>query len=166
MRKYPIQLDLKAKIITTSFILLVAYLAFQSIELYKDTDYLLLIAFLVFCTLIAWGYHPVSYFIQEDFLVVERPFKNAKYQFNDIKSLTLTSKREMGLGFRGFASGGLFGYFGYVNFLPIGTCSVYAGNYSNPAIIEMGNGLKVVISSSSELYDYIRNRIKTVNSSS
>jgi hypothetical protein len=155
-----IKLNLFSKIISSLALVICSLLVWYLPQSMTDPGYVLVLMFLVLVVVTAWGFHPMSYSRTEDALIIRRPFSNASYPFADIESVSWCSKLELGISFRAFASGGLFGYFGLINFSSIGTCTVYAGNYRNPILLRLKNGSQVILSEEDNaFYTQIRQRI-------
>jgi hypothetical protein len=162
-----IKLNLFSKIISSVALIVCSLLLWYLPQSITDPGYLLVVIFLILVVVTAWGFHPMSYSLTEDALIIRRPFSNASYLFADIESVSFCSKFELGISIRAFASGGLFGYFGLINFSSIGTCTVYAGNYRNPILLKLRNGSQVILSEEdSAFYTQMRERVKETYKSS
>lgn len=143
---FPAKLDLLAKIITNLFLAGMLVLLFFS---FKDRGYdnegFFISLLLLPLTVIAWGFHPSSYEINKESLIIKRPFKSLEISLSSIDSARTVSFRELFFSLRVFGSGGLFGYFGIYTSMSLGKIQMWATDRNNLVLIEVANQ-KFVIS--------------------
>jgi len=85
---------------------------------------------------IAWGFHPVSYEIERDTLIIHRPFGDVKIEKENIVNIESIDSAKLRFGVRLFASGGFFGYYGLYSSNSIGRYYRYTGHSKNLVMIE------------------------------
>lgn len=149
MKRFEARLDDLTKILTYSIILSLAIGFFFIIrEGVKINQPELFIApaittlLLVFVSL----YRTTAYSLGEGNLIIHRPAGNKTYDFLQISSLELVTRKELGMGLRTFGSGGFFGYFGHFVYKNIGKVKLFATDRNKMLLIHFKDNSKIIIS--------------------
>lgn len=149
MQHFQARLDNLTK--TISFVLPVALIIpFSSIffQYQKLHDPLLLIGPLatILILSIAALFRPTGYELDDSLLIVKRATGSVKIATDDIRSIELQTKKELGAGIRVLGSAGFLGYFGKFYYRDHGWISVYATDSSKTLLIVLKDGRKIIIS--------------------
>lgn len=117
--KEKISLDTTAKVLTgLVFVIqvIIGYFMFRDVVSAEIPLTAVVVVFgIFFVTLgIAWGFHPVSYEIESDALIIHRPFGDVKIEKANIVNIESIDSAKLRFGVRLFASGGFFGYYGWI----------------------------------------------------
>jgi hypothetical protein len=166
--KYKASLDIKAKILTTSLIVIfiaiglgrIRYIALNP----EDTGsiYLTLTVFLFFILFVVGCYlfAPQEYIINPDELIIYRPFKDFIIKLKDIKEIRIIDDSDLGSAVRTFGVGGMFGYYGKYYTSNFGPVIFYATQKRNKVLIQTYDGTLFIITPDElQLVNEIKNRI-------
>ncbi len=99
----------------------------------------------------SWGFHPTAYEVDDDALLIHRPFGALKINKNKIVNIESIDAAQLRFGMRLFASGGFFGYFGLYTSKAIGRYYRYTGHSKNLLMIVIDKR-KYVIGPDSETF--------------
>ena len=108
----------------------------------QSPNLLILFFPLIFLT---WAIHPTYYSITDSSIKLKRPFSSLEFSFDSIREVRRIMPADLGMSFRLFASGGLFGYLGLYNSNKIGKYTMWCTNQDEMVLI-VYNDRKVVIS--------------------
>lgn len=147
--KYAAPLDKTSKIITLLISLLFIIIIALQIVLfvqYKDSASVIIAAFLFVIYVVPFCYHPVSYQIKNNNIVVHRYASDVVLHRSEIKNIELVSNQKLKGAIRTFGVGGMYGYFGQFLNSDLGCMTWYATQRDSEAIlIEMNNHKKIII---------------------
>jgi Bacterial PH domain len=145
---YKTSLDNLAKGITIGVTILFAIIIIGQYSIIKDagqaipiytTVTLLLIYF------IAFAFRPINYSLTADKLIIHRLFADVKIDRNQIKSVELLDKNEIGWAFRTFGVGGLFGYYGKFANTKLGNMTWYATRKDRTVLVQTSDNKKIIL---------------------
>jgi hypothetical protein len=102
---------------------------------------LLLLSIIIFVFLYSINY----YRIENNTLFIHRRLNVVTVPFAEIKTVRAVADADMGLVFRTFGVGGLFGYLGKFSSSKLGSLTYYATQNKNRVFIELHNGKKLLI---------------------
>jgi hypothetical protein len=145
---YKTSLDDTAKVITVFVTVLFAVIIGGQFVIVKAENHAVPIYTTVGCLLIyliAYIFHPVSYIVTKDELVIHRPVSNVHFKRSDIKTVELLQKQKIRGSIRIMGIGGLFGYYGIFANFSIGRMVWYATRRDNPVLIRTINNKKIVL---------------------
>jgi Bacterial PH domain len=84
----------------------------------------------------AWAFHPTSYEVNENGILIHRPIGALTITKDQIVNIEPIDAAKLRFGMRLFASGGFFGYFGLYSSNSIGRYIRYTGHSKNLIMIE------------------------------
>lgn len=96
--------------------------------------------------IIAFAFHPISYKITENELIICRPFYNARISRTEIKSSEIIGSKDIGSSIRTFGIGGLFGFTGKFADFSIGQMTWYVTRKDKPVLVTTVDDKKFVFS--------------------
>lgn len=154
--KEKVSLDTLAKFMTTMVFVIIVTVAYFMLNDTMNNEIPVLAPEIVLglflaTVIISWGYHPVSYEITDDTLLIHRPFSALKISKEQIVNVESIDAAKLRYGIRLFASGGFFGYFGLYSAKSIGRYYRYTGHSNNLVMIETDKK-RFVISPDSEAF--------------
>lgn len=94
---------------------------------------------------IAIIFRPLNYELSDDKLIVNRFISDISIYRNQISSVELITKKEIGWVVRVFGVGGLFGYFGKFSNFKMGSMIWYATRRDRMILIKTMNGKKIIL---------------------
>jgi membrane protein YdbS with pleckstrin-like domain len=106
---------------------------------------ILLVSLLVGLVLFVFLFSIKNYTIENNSLHINRWLNKVKIPFAEIKTVKVVSDTDMGLVFRTFGVGGLFGYLGKFSSSKLGSLTYYATQNKNRVFIELHDGKKLLI---------------------
>ena len=141
-------LDITSKIITISLVLFVVAIAILENTFLKTNEAFIYIPifFLLPLLIATFIYSPKSYTVDLDNIVVKRLAKDFLISRKDIKSIVEITSKEMGMPWRTFGNGGLFGYTGYYSSSKTGKMRWFVSQRKNYVLITMNNDSKFLLS--------------------
>lgn len=95
--------------------------------------------------LVAWGLHPQCYMVAGRELQIRRPFGNIHIPLEAITAIRGLEQEELGVIFRVFAVGGVFGHYGRYTSAKLGSFDMWSTNMETLVLIEYDQK-KLVIS--------------------
>ncbi|MES1249700.1 MAG: PH domain-containing protein, partial [Chitinophaga rupis] len=93
---------------------------------------------------LVWLLHPTYYYLTDTFLGIKRPLNSLKIPYTEILTMRTIEISELGLTFRLFASGGLFGYLGLYNSSVLGRFFMWCTNKQTLVIIQCKTKIIVI----------------------
>jgi len=157
------------KIITSIIFFVAIFFTIKSLNLLLEGGYnnltvivtnIGVIIFFVILILLTWLYSPVSYILDDKYLIIKRRASNYMIELNEIKSIEKIIDDELKGTIRIFAVGGLFGYFGKYYIPSYGIVKFYATQRKNRILIETTKGEKYLITPDNiSLFDELRKRL-------
>lgn len=160
--------DNLVKIITLLTILIAIFFSFKSVKYLitnenKDTVTLItnisIIIFFILLILLTWMYSPVSYYLNDDYLIINRHFGKVYIKIKDIKNIEKLNDDDVKGTIRYFGVGGLFGYYGKYYIPNYGKVKFYATQNKNRILIETTNNEKILITPDNiDLYNELRKK--------
>ncbi len=145
---YKTSFDTLTKIITAAITVLFALLIVLHITLLKDVGKfapVLTVVLLVSIYLIAYLFHPVSYELTADKLIIKRPVSSLVIPRNTIKSTEQLSDGSLTGSIRTFGVGGLFGYYGKFANSKFGSMSWYATRRNKLVLLRTNDDKKIIL---------------------
>lgn len=95
--------------------------------------------------LAAWAFHPQCYWVTGRELRIKRPFGSICIPLEAITNIRGLEQEELGIIFKVFAVGGVFGYYGKYTSASLGAFDMWSTNTEELVLIEYGQK-KLVIS--------------------
>ena len=93
---------------------------------------------------ITWGLHPQSYTVTPTTVIINRPFGNIKIPISKIQNATPITSEDIGIPWRIFASGGLFGYFGVFTSKNLGKHNMWCRNKDSMVLMVVDEQIIIV----------------------
>lgn len=139
--KENVTLDTLAKLLTGLVFAIIISIAYFMIRDFMGEEIPLIapaivLGIFLITLVVSWGYHPVSYEVSNDSLLIHRPFGALKITKAQIVNIEPIDAAKLRFGMRLFASGGFFGYFGLYSSNSIGRYYRYTGHSKNLIMIE------------------------------
>jgi hypothetical protein len=139
--KEKITLDTLSKVMTTLVFAILISIAYFMIRDVSNNEIpivapILVVGFFVLTLGISWAYHPTSYEVTENGLLIHRPIGALTISKDEIVNIESIDPAKLRFGMRLFASGGFFGYFGLYSANSIGRYIRYTGHSKNLIMIE------------------------------
>ena len=144
---YRTSLDGLAKVVSTVVALIFIGIVVIQYSIIKGEGWAVSICttvafFLIY--LLAFSLRPISYKITADELIIHRLFSDKRIERQQIMSVELIDKNNIGWAIRIFGSGGLFGYYGTFSSTKLGSMTWYATRRDRTILVKT-NGLKKII---------------------
>ena len=111
--------------------------------------------FILATYILCYGLSPKSYEINENSLIIKRPFKNVVIDRSQIISATPVESSKLRWAVRTFGVGGLFGYFGKFWNKEFGDMTWYASQRSHTVLITTNDLQKIILTPDQEV-DFIK----------
>ncbi len=147
--KYNASLDRTSKIITLFITFLFIIIILLQVILFiqhREFTSLLVACLLLLIYIITYCYHPLSYQVKNNNVVVHRYASDVVLHCSEIKNIQIINQQKLSGAVRTFGVGGMFGYFGQFLNRDLGCMTWYATRRDNKAIlIEMNNRKKIII---------------------
>ena len=143
--KFKATLDKTAKVVTLVITLLFLGIAFLPILLGKNEIPVLLIVFLFSTYGITYAFSPNGYEVNENNIIIKRPFNTVAFNRTQIKELVKIEDRKLYWAIRTFGVGGLFGYFGAFWNKEFGSMTWYATRREDAIMIITHKNKKIII---------------------
>ena len=146
--KYITSLDTSAKLITIGVTILFAVVIFGQYALVSEEDGnfpIYVTSALLLIYLFAFSFRPLHYVITSGEIIVHRLFSDVKIERNNIRSVELLNKDQLGWTIRTFGVGGLFGYYGKFANSKIGSMTWYATRQDRTIIIRTVDDKKIIL---------------------
>lgn len=157
------------KIITILVIFMAIFFSFKSFRYLitnenKDTVTIItnisVIIFFILLIVLTWMYSPVSYYLNDEYLIINRHYGKVYIKIKDIKNIEKLTDDDVKGTIRYFGVGGLFGYYGKYYIPAFGKVKFYATQNKNRILIETINNEKILITPDNiELFNEIRKKI-------
>lgn len=132
-------------VIEANFIFNIAKAVSNGMALSAFTGKIFLLLLLISIVLFTFLFSIQHYAISNNTLVIQRWINKVEIPFAEIKTARLLNDNEMGMVFRTFGVGGLFGYFGKFSSSKLGSITYYATQNKNRVFIELQSGKKILI---------------------
>jgi hypothetical protein len=141
-------LDITSKIVTSSLVLFVITIAILENTFLKTNEpfIYLPVLFLLPLLIVTYIYSPKFYSVDMDYIIVHRKVSNFFISRKEIKSTVKISSVEMGMPWRTFGNGGVFGYTGYYSSSKLGKMRWFVSQRKNYVLITMNNDSKYLLS--------------------
>ena len=141
-------LDITSKIISISiFLFSISFFVIEKLILKMDEGFVYIPLLILLPILIStYIYSPKSYSVDMDNIIVNRMASNFFISRKEIKSIVEISSKEMGMPWRTFGNGGLFGYTGYYSSSKLGKMRWFVSQRKNYVLITMNNESKFLLS--------------------
>lgn len=145
---YKTSLDNLAKGVTIGVTLFFAFIIVGQYSIIKEvgkaipmytTTALVLIYF------IAFAFRQINYNLTSDKLIIHRLFADIKIERDQIKSVELLDKNNIGFTIRTFGVGGLFGYFGKFSNSKLGSMTWYATRKDKTVLVQTISNKKIIL---------------------
>ncbi len=91
-----------------------------------------------------WSIHPLYYYVTDNAIAIRRPLSTMRLSREDIEEVKVIEAGELGITFRLFASGGVFGYLGIYNSSVFGRIQMWCTNKDNLVMIMSRKGIIVI----------------------
>lgn len=142
-------LDKAARIISAAVAGLFALIIVLQVFLFSPTDPKI-IAVMVSSLLVivyagAFLYRPLSYVVNDQELVVNRPINNIRIPLHDITSVEVVNRQQLHQSIRTFGVGGLFGYYGKFYHRAFGPMTWYATRRDTGVMITTRDNRKILL---------------------
>ncbi len=106
--------------------------------------------FILATYVLCYGLSPKSYEINENSLIIKRPFKDVIIERSQIASATPVESSKLRWAVRTFGVGGLFGYFGKFWNREFGDMTWYATQRSHTVLIITNSQQKIILTPDDE----------------
>ena len=151
---YTASLDIKAKIITSIFLVVVAFVGFLNVRTilaaghstHQILSAVAVLTILTVTTCYSFAQAPLGYEVAQDRLVIVRRFGSIEIRFSDLKESGIVSRSQLGSLTRRFGVGGVFGYFGRFSSSSLGLIHLYITQQKNFVLIITTSGQKIILS--------------------
>lgn len=147
--EYRASLDKTSKTVTVLITILFLFVIGMQITLFAKYHNWLPLAttiLLVCVYIISYVFHPVSYRVEKDNIIVHRLASDIVFSRSDIKNIELLQDAKLKGTIRTFGVGGLFGYFGQFMNHEMGCMTWYATkHHTKTVLIELQNNKKIII---------------------
>lgn len=145
---YKTSLDNLSKAITVFVTISFAIIIVGEFALIKDQEkvvpiYTTVLVLSVYA--VALIFRPLYYELLDDKLIVNRFVSDISIYRNQISSVEIITKKEIGWVVRVFGVGGLFGYFGKFSNFKMGSMTWYATRRDRMILIKTMNGEKIIL---------------------
>lgn len=145
---YKTSLDNLAKGITIGVTILFAIIIIGEYSIIKDegraipicTTFVLLLIYFI-----AFAFRPINYNLTADKLIIHRLFVDVKIDRNQIKSVELIDKENIGWAIRTFGVRGLFGYYGDFANKRLGSMTWYATRRDRTVLVLTVDNKKIIL---------------------
>ncbi len=127
------------------FILWLIYFIFFSQTPVERGAYFALVAVIIILV-IAYSYRPVRYMVNEQYVIIQRPFYQTKIPLKNIKQIKQISYEELSARIRLFGSSGFFGHFGIYHSTRFGKLYMNATQLNDLVLMILKNHRKIVVS--------------------
>ncbi|PUZ27251.1 PH domain-containing protein [Chitinophaga costaii] len=135
--RYNLSFDPVVKILTNIIILLaLGLLGLQTFARFAGAGGWLSLGILVLAIFVSWGLHPQYYFVSDRSIIIQRPFRNIRIPLHTVIHVRPIVGGELGVNYRRFGIGGLFGYMGSYKSSRIGRYQMWATNRDSLVVIE------------------------------
>jgi len=139
--KEKVTLDTLAKVMTALVFAVLISIAYYMIRDVSNNEIpviapVVVIGFFVLSLGSAWAFHPTSYEVNENGLLIHRPIGSLTISKDKIVNVESIDPAKLRFGMRLFASGGFFGYFGLYSSNSISRYFRYTGHSNNLIMIE------------------------------
>jgi hypothetical protein len=137
--------DTLVRIITigTSILLLSAIVILYATSGF-DMWYALLLLMAIF--FVAYLYRPLHYNVEQGTLSINRPLNSLDIALSDIKKASLITQDDLGMAIRLFASGGMWGYYGFFYSFKMGKMWWYVTQRQNYVLIQTTDDTQYLLS--------------------
>lgn len=137
--------DKLVRIITigTSILLLSAIVILYATSGF-DMWYALLLLMAIF--FVAYLYRPLHYNVEQATLSIKRPLNSLDIALSDIKKASLITQDDLGMAIRLFASGGMWGYYGFFYSFKMGKMWWYVTQRQNYVLIQTTDDTQYLLS--------------------
>ena len=162
---YKTSLDNLAKAITIAVTLLFAFIIAgqnvfitdegRAVPIYTTVLVLLIYVF-------TFVFRPVNYQVVEDRLIIHRPISDVIIYTNQMVSVEIITKRNIGWVVRVFGVGGLFGYYGKFTNFKMGSMMWYTTRRDKMVLVKTMNGKKIILSPD-EPESFVADLMKNIN---
>ena len=141
-------LDITSKIVTSSLVFFVFTIAILENTFLKTNEPFIYLPVVLLLPLLigTYIYSPKSYSVDMDYIIVNRIARNFFISRKEIKSTVKISAEEMGMPWRTFGNGGVFGYTGYYSSSKLGKMRWFVSQRKNYVLITMKNERKYLVS--------------------
>ena len=133
-------------VIEANFIYNTAKALSNGMALSAFTGKIFLLLILISIVLFTFLFSIKHYAVSNNALIIQRWINKVEIPFTEIKEARILGENDMGMVFRTFGVGGLFGYFGKFSSSKLGSIAYYATQNKNKIFIELKSGKKIVIS--------------------
>jgi membrane protein YdbS with pleckstrin-like domain len=132
-------------VIAVSYLINIFQAAVQGVAISAYAGKIILVSLLVGLVLFVFLFSVKNYTIENNSLHINRWLNKVIIPFAEIKTVRVVTDADMGLVFRTFGVGGLFGYLGKFSSSKLGSLTYYATQNKNRVFIELHNGKKLLI---------------------
>jgi membrane protein YdbS with pleckstrin-like domain len=132
-------------VIAVSYLINIFQAAMQGVAISAYAGKIILVFLLVGLVLFVFLFSVKNYAIENNSLHINRWLNKVIIPFAEIKTVRVVTDADMGLVFRTFGVGGLFGYLGKFSSSKLGSLTYYATQNKNRVFIEMHDGKKLLI---------------------
>jgi len=132
-------------VIEASFILNIVRSVSGGVPLSTFSGKIALLIFLLSIVVFVFLFSIKNYAISGNTLIIQRWINKVEIPFTEIKEARILGENEMGMVFRTFGVGGLFGYFGKFSSSKLGSITYYATQNKNKIFIALKSGKKILI---------------------
>lgn len=151
-KNYKTSFDNLVKGITAFVFILFGVISYLQWNTYRQSEgefpmwaVLLMSGFFLTVLIISWALHPNGYSINDDRLIIHRPFSKVYFHVREIEKILSPTNEEMRWTMRTFGNGGLFGIYGKFWNKKFGSMTWYATRRSNYILLELKNQRKIVL---------------------
>ena len=109
-----------------------------------DLWYALLLLGAIF--FVAYLYRPLYYNVEQATLSIKRPINSVNIALYDIKKASLITQDDLGMAIRLFASGGMWGYYGFFYSFKMGKMWWYTTQRQNYVLIQTTDDTQYLLS--------------------
>ncbi len=139
--KENVTLDTLSKVMTTLVFAILISIAYYMIRDVGNNEIpviapVVVIGFFILTLGTSWAFHPTSYEVNDNGLLIHRPVGALTITKDQIVNIEPVDAAKLRFGLRLFASGGFFGYFGLYSSNSIGRYIRYTGHSKNLIMIE------------------------------
>jgi len=145
--------DTFAKLLTAGVLILficIGYWNFRALKKSNDSVSkwirITILVILVFTAGYSFLYHPKSYTVKRDELIIKRQYSNVYVNMKDILDCRVLTEADMKGTIRTFGVGGLFGYFGHYHNPMVGEMTFYATSQDNLVLVHTSTNGTLVLS--------------------
>jgi hypothetical protein len=138
-------ITLSILVIEGNFIFNIAKAVSNGMALSAFIGKIFLLLILISIVLFTFLFSIKDYAVNDNTLFIQRWINTIKIPFSEIKTVRVLNDNDMGMVFRTFGVGGLFGYFGKFSSSKLGSITYYATQNKNKVFVELKSGKKIVI---------------------